>query len=67
MNEVYVISSEPGDEYKLQFTTDSSGIIAAPLLEELNNDGIEVIEVGSGVSKQTVLCDVQALCVLEQS
>ena len=48
MNEVYVISSEPGDEYKLQFTTDSSGIIAAPLLAEINSEGIEVIEVGLG-------------------
>jgi hypothetical protein len=48
MNEVFVISSEMGDEYKLQFTTDSSGIIADSLLAELNSEGIEVIEVGLG-------------------
>ena len=26
MNEVYVICSESGDEYKLQFTTERSGV-----------------------------------------
>ena len=48
MNEIYTICSEAGDEYKLQFTTDHSGIIADELLNKLNEQGIEVVEVGLG-------------------
>lgn len=46
MNEVYTITSDNGDEYRLQFTTDRSGIIANELLDYLSQEGIEVIEIG---------------------
>ena len=46
MTEVYSLRSEQGDEYKLQFTTDRSGIIADNLLDQLNAQGIEVVEIG---------------------
>ena len=46
MNEVYTITSEKGDEYKLQFSTDRSGIIAENLLDLLNSNDIEVVEIG---------------------
>lgn len=46
MNEVYTITSESGDEYKLQFTTDRSGVIADALLDLLASKGIEVVEIG---------------------
>lgn len=44
MTEIYSIFSESGDEYKLKFTTDRSGIIADALLDGLNSEGIEVAE-----------------------
>ena len=46
MNEVYTITSDSGDEYKLQFTTDRSGVIADALLNFLESKGIEVVEIG---------------------
>ena len=46
MTEVYTLHSESGDEYKLQFTTDRSGIISDNLLDQLNAQGIEVVEIG---------------------
>ena len=46
MTEVYSLRSEQGDEYKLQFTTDRSGIIADDILDQLNAHGIEVVEIG---------------------
>ena len=46
MTEVSTLRSESGDEYKLQFTTDRSGIIADNLLDQLNAQGIEVVEIG---------------------
>ena len=46
MTEVYTLRSKSGDEYKLQFTTDRSGIIADNLLDQLNAQGIEVVEIG---------------------
>ena len=40
MTEVYTLRSESGDEYKLQFTTDRSGIIADNLTtQSLNRHG----------------------------
>ena len=55
MNEVYTITSEKGDEYKLQFSTDRSGIIAENLLDLLNSNDIEVVEIGlARVKGQTV-------------
>ena len=46
MTEIYTLYSETEDEYKLQFTTDRSGIIADNILNQLNNQGIEVVEIG---------------------
>ena len=48
MKEVYVIQSDSGDEYKLEFTTERSGLIAAELLDRINSEGIEVVEIGLG-------------------
>ena len=48
MTERYTIFSETGDEYRLQFTTDRSNIIADRILDLLLQDGIEVVEVGLG-------------------
>ena len=39
MNEVYTITSDSGDEYKLQFTTDRSGVISDALLDLLAGKG----------------------------
>ena len=46
MTEVYSLHSGRGDEYKLQFTTERSGIIADDILDQLNAQGIEVVEIG---------------------
>ena len=46
MTEIYSLYSESGDEYKLQFTTDRSGIIADDILDQLSDQGIEVVEIG---------------------
>lgn len=46
MNEVYTITSDNGDEYKLQFTTERSGVIADSLLDFLSSKDIEVVEIG---------------------
>lgn len=46
MTEVYSLYSESGDEYKLQFTTERSGIISDDILDLLNAQGIEVVEIG---------------------
>ena len=43
MTEIYTLYSESGDEYKLQFTTDRSGIIADDILDQLNAQGIELL------------------------
>ena len=48
MTERYTIFSEGGDEYRLQFTTDRSNIIADHILDRLLQDGIEVVEIGLG-------------------
>ena len=48
MTETYTLYSENGDEYRLQFTTESSNIIADHILDRLEGDGIEVVEVGLG-------------------
>ena len=48
MTEVYTLYSENGDEYKLQFTTERSSLIANNILDRLEQAGIEVVEVGLG-------------------
>ena len=65
MNEVYTITSDSGDEYKLQFTTDRSGIISDELLDYLCLEGVEVVEIGLGrssgfnVTTPTVLAQIE--------
>ena len=48
MTEAYTFISETGDEYKLQFTTERSGIIAGDIMDCLGSEGIEVAEIGLG-------------------
>ena len=43
--EIYSIRTENGDEYKLKFTTDRSGVIGNHLLDEIGDEGIEVAEI----------------------
>lgn len=70
MNEVYTITSESGDEYKLQFTSDRSGIISDALLDFLADKGIEVVEIGlarvkgKNVTSQYVLAQIEA-CIAD--
>lgn len=66
MNEVFVIQSESGDEYKLQITTDRSGLIAAELLDRLNSEGIEVVEIGLGRSKGSLPTKPRVLAQIEK-
>ena len=46
MTEVYTFFTEHGDEYRLQFTTDRSNLIADNILDLLEQKGVEVIELG---------------------
>ena len=46
MNEVYTIRSEKGDEYKLQFSTERSGVIANDILDWFEGQGVVVVEIG---------------------
>ena len=66
MKEVYVIQSGSGDEYKLEFTTERSGMIAAELLDQINSEGIEVVEIGLGRTKGTTPVTPLALAQIEQ-
>mgnify|MGYP006873080800 FL=1 len=66
MTETYTLYSENGDEYRLQFTTERSNIIADHILDRLEGDGIEVVEVGlgrvkgQGVTGHKVLAQIEA-------
>ena len=66
MNDIYVIQSETGDEYKLQFTSERSGIIAEEILDRINSEGIEVVEIGLGRSKGTAPTSPRVLVQIEQ-
>ena len=65
MTERYTILSEGGDEYRLQFTTERSNIIADHILDRLLQDGIEVVEIGLGrvsgtnVTRHKVLLQIE--------
>ncbi len=65
MTEIYTLYSEHGDEYKLQFTTDRSGIIADDILDQLNAQGIEDVEIGlarvkgQGITSHKVLHQIE--------
>ena len=67
MTEVYTIRSEKGDEYKLQFTTNRSGIIAEELLDYINDNGVEVAEIGLGRIKGTSVTSSRVLSQIEGS
>ena len=67
MNEVYTITSEKGDEYKLQFSTDRSGIIAENLLDLLNSNDIEVVEIGLARVKGQTVTSPCVLALIEES
>ena len=66
MTEVYTLYSEYGDEYKLQFTSDRSNIIASRILDKLSKDGIEVIEIGLGRVKGTNVTSHKVLQQIEK-
>lgn len=65
MNEVYTITSDNGDEYKLQFTTDRSGVIADALLDILARKGIEVVEIGLARVKGQNVTSPHVLALIE--
>ena len=67
MNEVYIITSESGDEYKLQFTTERSGIIADVLLDLLVGNDIEVVEIGLARVKGQNVTSPLVLARIEES
>jgi len=66
MNEVYTIRSEEGDEYKLQFTTDRSGIVANVLLDKIENHGLFIVEIGLGRTKGVNVTNHRVLAQIEQ-
>ena len=66
MNEIYTITSDSGDEYKLQFSSDRSGIIADAILDHLNSNGIEVVEIGLGRVKGLNVTSHQVLSQIEE-
>ena len=67
MTEVYTFLSEAGDEYKLQFTTEHSGIITEDILSCLQNEGIEVAEVGLGRVRGVNVTSHKMLTQIEDS
>ncbi len=65
MTEVYTILSEDGDEYKLQFTTERSGIIEDELLDYLNSEGLDVAEIGLGRIRGGNVTNIKVLYQIE--
>ena len=66
MNEVYVIRIDEKNEYKLQFSTDRSGLIAPSLLDFINAQGIEVVEIGLARVKGDVITSPRVLAYIEK-
>ncbi|MBQ9678955.1 MAG: hypothetical protein IJV44_12560 [Prevotella sp.] len=66
MNEVYVIRIEDGSEYKLQFTSEGSGLIASDLLNSINAQGIEVVEIGLARVKGNTVTGTRVLAQIEK-
>lgn len=66
MTEVYSFVSESGDEYKLQFTTDRSGIIADEILDCINSEGIDVAEIGLGRVRGGNVTGTKILSLIEE-
>ena len=67
MTEIYTLYSESGDEYKLQFTTERSNIIADHILECMRQDGIELVEIGLGRVKGNNVTGHKVLKQIEES
>ncbi len=66
MNEVYVIQIDEKNEYKLQFSTDRSGLIAPALLDNINAQGIEVVEIGLARVKGDFITSPRVLACIEK-
>lgn len=66
MTECYTVFSEGGDEYRLQFTTERSNIIANHILDFLLQDGIEVVEIGLGRVSGTNVTSHRVLRQIEE-
>ena len=66
MNEVYTIRSKEGDEYKLQFTTNRSGVIANVILDRLESQGVFVVEIGLERTKGLNSTNHRVLAQIEQ-
>ena len=66
MTERYTLFSEGGDEYRLQFTTERSNIIADHILDSLLQDGIEVVEIGLGRVSGTNVTSHKVLRQIEE-
>ena len=62
MTEVYTLVAESGDEYKLQFTTERSNLIADDILDQLKQKGIEVVEIGLGRVQGTSTAPNISIC-----
>ena len=66
MTERYTLFSEGGDEYRLQFTTERSNIIANQILDRLLQNGIEVVEIGLGRANGTNVTSHKVLRQIEE-
>lgn len=66
MNEIYVIQAGSDNEYKIQFKTERSGLIAEDLLDRINAEGIEVVEIDLGRTKGTAPTNLLVLAQIEQ-
>lgn len=66
MNEVYAIRSDYGNEYIIQFSTECSGLIAEELLDQIKNEGIEIVEIDLGHTKGTAPVSPRILAQIEQ-
>ena len=66
MNVVYVIRIEGGSEYKLQITSERSGIIASGILDYINAQGIKVVEIGLGRVKGDAVTSPRVLTQIEE-
>ena len=66
MNEVYTIRSEGGDEYKLQFSTERSGVIADVILDSIERQGVIVVEIGLERSRGLNFTNHRVLAQIEK-
>lgn len=66
MNEIYTIRSEEGDVYKLQFSTEHSGVTANDILDNFERQGVVVVEIGLERSKGLNFTSHRVLAQIEQ-